>query len=81
MKTATKVLVSRRALIQRLNRALAEANLVLKKTKGSRMKKQLGDYYLIDLRRNALVDKDVNLETLGRKHAVLAAWERLETEC
>jgi hypothetical protein len=79
MKTATKVLVSRRALLQRLNRVLTEAHLLLKKTKGSRMKKQLGDYYLIDLRRNALVDKDVSLEALGRKHAVLAAWERLET--
>jgi hypothetical protein len=78
MKTETKVLVSRRALIQRLNRVLAEANLLLKKTKGSRMLKQLGDYYLIDLKQNALVEKNVNLETLGRKHAVLAAWERLE---
>jgi hypothetical protein len=78
MKSATKVLVSRRALIQRLNHALAETRLLLKKTKGGRMKKQLGEYYLIDLKRNALVEKGVDMEKLGRKHGVLAAWERLE---
>jgi hypothetical protein len=78
MRTATKVLVSRRALIQRLNNALAGSNLLLKKTKGGRMKKQLGDYYLIDLKQNALVETDVDMEKLGRKHGVLEPWERLE---
>lgn len=78
MNAAAKVMVSHRALIQRLNHALAETHLLLKKTKGGRMKKQLGEYYLIDLKRNALVETDVDMEKLGRKHGVLQPWERLD---
>jgi hypothetical protein len=77
MKTKNKALVSCRALIQRLNRVLTKDGLLLKKTKGTRAQKQLGDYFLIDVKRNFVAEMRVDLERLGRKRGVLAAWEKV----
>jgi hypothetical protein len=76
----TKVPVTARALVQRLNRSLVHEGAhgwLLKKTKGMRALVDLGDYYVIDIDRNMVVDKFVDLEVLGRKRKVLAAFEEL----
>ena len=42
------------------------------------MNLNLGDYYLIDTRRNWVSRTHVDLEKLGRELEVLQPWERLE---
>jgi hypothetical protein len=73
----TKVPVSARALLQRLNRVLAQDDLLLKKARGAGVVQQLGEYYVIDTRVNGVVEKDVDLEAFARKRLAMAAWETL----
>lgn len=72
--------VGRRALIQRINRALAKRGDLLKTTRSDKWRNELGDYYTVDLQQNTVVEKHVELESLGRKLKVLADYERLEEE-
>lgn len=69
--------VSRRALIQRINRVLKSDDEVLKATRGELARSNLGDYYILDLPRNAVVHRDVDIEALGRKLNVLREFESL----
>ncbi len=70
--------VTERALIQRINRVLAKKQELLKKCReASGSYNNLGDYYTIDVYRNAIIDTHLNLEKLGRKLDVLAKWESL----
>jgi len=73
-----KVKVSRRALFQRLNRALAKSGLILKKSRATKYSSQYGEYYAVDVHANVIRRRDVNLGRLGRRNGVLASWERLE---
>jgi hypothetical protein len=75
-----KVLISERALTQRLNRALADDDIVVKKSRPREGYNELGDFYLISLKRNFIVETDVDIEALARKKGVLAKWEALETK-
>jgi hypothetical protein len=74
----TKVPVTARALVQRINRCLVRDGMKLKKTKGVQAFLTLGDYFTIDTTGNYVIDKKVDIEYLGRKRRVLAAWERLD---
>ena len=73
-----KVPISERAAIQRLNRVLAKDGEMLKKSRPSKFFNELGEFYLLDIERNFIVEKDVDLEALAREHKALAAWEVLE---
>ena len=74
-----KVPVNERALMQRLNRALAKDELVVKKCRqDSRAHQELGDYYVVDFNRNFIVEKNLDLtdlQSMGRAKKVLADWE------
>jgi hypothetical protein len=73
--------VTPRALIQRINRVLANEGRIgrqLKTTRGLRAHNSLGDYYILDLDKNWIVNDHVDLETVGRKLDCLQAWEHLE---
>ena len=72
-----RVPVSERALIQRINRALARKDEKLKTYRGGRSVAQLGRYYIVDLKRNVLLWGDVDLEPLGREEGCLKKWEYL----
>lgn len=67
--------VSLRALSQRINRKLADNGRFLKAARGEKARQELGEYFVIDISLNSLVEKDVDLETLGRELEVLKAWE------
>jgi hypothetical protein len=75
-----RVKVSRRALLQRLNRVLARSGHVLKKSRPTKYGSRygLGDYYVVDLRANVIRRRDVDIRKLARRNGVLAPWERLE---
>jgi hypothetical protein len=64
-----------RALTQRINRKLAQDDEQLKKATGARFRQDVGEYYVLNLRLNAVMRQDVDPESLGRKLGVLRAWE------
>jgi hypothetical protein len=83
-----KVQISERALLQRLNRKLAEADEVLKKTRPvydvaggdtERLRPifdhNLGEFYTVNTRRNVVSATHVDLRTLAKEYGVLKAWE------
>jgi hypothetical protein len=72
-----KVIVSERAILQRINRVLSKEGEMLKKSRPA-YQTEIGDFYLIDLERNFVIKKDVDIEALARKKGVLAGWETLE---
>ena len=72
--------VGKRALIARINRTLKKDDEMLKATRGERARSDLGDYYIIDVRGNLILHKDVDLEDLGRELGVLKGVEHLEEE-
>ncbi|HEV2294573.1 MAG TPA: hypothetical protein VGR35_12020 [Tepidisphaeraceae bacterium] len=78
-KTATRRLpVSERALLARLNRALAKEDQMLRKCRAdSRWYRDLGDYALVDVSRNTWLATHVDLEALGREMGVLQEFEHL----
>ncbi len=65
--------VSKRALVQRINRQLRKQDEMLKAGRGA----NAGEYYRVDTDRNFLIEEDVDLAKLGRELGVLAAYERL----
>jgi hypothetical protein len=72
--------VTRRALIQRINRRLSRDELTLKVCRtNSRAHYELGDFYILNWR-NCIVDKHLDLEAFGRELGALERWERLEIE-
>ena len=79
-KKVEMVPVSARALIQRINRKLAAKQQKLKANRSDRWRGELGDFYVIDLTNNVIVDKRVDLETLGKGLECLGAWERLASD-
>jgi len=73
-----RVAVSMRALVQRINRHLKENDEIMKSPRGRRMRWDVGDFYVIDAKRNFVVSKDVDPEALGRELGVLKPWEKVE---
>lgn len=80
MKKTQKVPVSERALIQRINRKLKADWRQLKTTRGVRAREDLGYFYVLDTRRNFIIDHHVDLETFGRVLGALAESEELILE-
>jgi hypothetical protein len=79
-RKAQTVPVTVRALLQRVNRALQEDDKVLKSSRGARAEAELGRFYMIDQRRNVIVDKAVDLDALARKLGALKEYEHLVDE-
>lgn len=73
-----KAVVLRRALEARVSRVLAKQDRILRKCKPTAHAfHELGEYYLVDLNRNVIVQKHVDLEALARKLGALHAYEVL----
>lgn len=71
-----KTPVSKRALLQRVNRNLKPGRQV-KATRGAQALKQLGEFYLIDPKRGVIVRHRLDLEEFAREIGALALWEEL----
>jgi len=74
--STTKVPVTSRALVQRINRKLKVEDEEVRRMRGTRP--DFGDYYRVNVRVNGVVDKSVELAELGRELGVLKEWERVE---
>jgi hypothetical protein len=73
-----KVLLTERALIQRLNRKLKPEGRQLRTSRTDRMISTVGRVYAIDTQRNCIDSQDVDIAAWGRELGVLADWEDLE---
>ena len=74
---AHKVPVTERAVVQRLNRALRPQEMVLKACRSGQWHAELGDWYLVNFRYNAVYRKHVDLEAMAREEGVLKDWEEV----
>jgi len=79
MAKSRKIPVSKRAVIQRINRKLAPSREMLKAARGERLRQQVGDYYLIDIRANAVLRHNVDIVEMARGLGVLMGWEELRS--
>jgi len=73
-----RVPVSERGLIQRINRKwkLERREQLLRKSR-TKASRELGEFYVLNLKSHRIAARDVDLEELGRKLKVLKGWERL----
>jgi hypothetical protein len=72
----TVIYVNRRAMIARLERALAKLGRELRVDRRGRV----SNFILIDTAKQAIVETDVDIEALARKLGSLEPWERLARE-
>jgi hypothetical protein len=72
--------VTMRALLQRINRKVAAQGEQLKKTRSSRWRNELGDFFTISTGRNVITARHVNPEKYGRELGVLEPWESVVEE-
>ena len=72
-----KVIVSERALFQRISRKLSHTNQQLCTSRTPRTELDCGRFYIVDKVRNVIAFKNIDLEAQGRDLGVLAAWEKL----
>ena len=83
MTKAVTYPVTERALIQRLNRNLSHVHLRVKKTREGRSSSDLGDYYILDIRRKAITQHHLSLPDLvemAKERKVLREFENLVAE-
>ena len=73
----SKVPVSRRALLLRINKKLSDKGLAVKAARG-RACRFMGSYYAIDLSQNQIAGRRIDVENLARKLGALADWEEME---
>ena len=72
-----KVVISARALTQRINRALKSDWETLKATRSNNpVRLQLGDYYIVNSRKKAVTRTHVDIEKTARSSGVLKEWGR-----
>jgi hypothetical protein len=69
--------ISERSLIRRINRKLAEADQVLRMARGERAKRDVGEFYVVDTRRNFIVSKHIDLVMFAREMGALKPWEHV----
>lgn len=71
--------VTERAIVQRINRCLKPDLLQLKKCRNrGRWHDELGDYYLVDLNRNSINEKHVDLATMAKELKVISDFEQMK---
>jgi hypothetical protein len=73
--------ITRRALVQRIGRALGRKGERLKANSRPGPAADLGNYYTVDINRRSVVQTHLDdLEKLGRELGVLKPYERIEKE-
>ena len=69
------VIISKRALLQRINRKLAKDGEVMRAARSELSRHLVGDFYVVDTAINGVVEKDVDPAVKARELGVLAAYE------
>lgn len=80
----TKVPITKRALIQRMNRILAKDDLKIFASRGARMIQEYGDYHMVNISKNHMagrfIQNDSQLEEYARELNAIAEWEHLASD-
>jgi hypothetical protein len=74
-----QITLSERALVKRINRVLKRKGSLgwqLKKARGGKVKSSVGDYYILDIERNFIMQPNVDIEEYAREIGVLQDHER-----
>lgn len=71
------LVVTKNAVVKRINRKLAPQGLEVRKSRSGRERSNLGDFYLLEERSNAVLDSHLDLEGLAYRHNVLAPSEHV----
>ena len=79
-KRGIKVPIAKRAVVARINRKLKHDGRMLKTLRGYKAQSDLGDYYVVDLDRNMIIETHVDPEAYGREIGVLEEWEVLSDD-
>jgi hypothetical protein len=80
MTTKPDAPVSRSALISRIRRHISAKGWRLVHARSAQMASNFGEIYIMDVRRNCVVEPRIDLEKYGRELGVLHGWEHLETK-
>ncbi len=75
-----KKMVTMRALLQRINRALEKEGEQLKTLRGDAELAELGRYYVVDYNTNTITAQHVDPEAWGRELGVLKAYEQVRKD-
>ena len=75
-----KVPVAVRALEQRIDRALKKDGHELQKLRGQRAKRLFGEYVVVDLSSNEVVQSHIHIERLAKTLKVLEPYETVYTD-
>jgi hypothetical protein len=75
--TKDKIEVTKRSLIQRLNRALAPDQVLKSNRRSDRMIEEIGEYCILDLKQKRIVQRHVDLLQLAKKLGAIEAWEEI----
>ena len=70
--------VTERAVVRRINRVLKKYDDQLKKYRGGPCWSDFGDYYILDINRNNLLEGHVDIESKARELGVLKDHEKIE---
>jgi hypothetical protein len=79
MTSKTKIPVTTRAVVQRINRKLKLDSEMLKAARGQ-MRQEVGDYHVIDWNKKYVTHTRVNLEKMARDLDVLKPWEEVKED-
>ncbi|WP_397569066.1 hypothetical protein [Schlesneria sp. T3-172] len=79
-KAIKKSQVSKRAMIQRINRKLSGDDRKLKASRSQGDLDNLGEHYILDLNRNVVVDTHVDIADTAKKLGCITQWEELVEE-
>lgn len=69
--------ISMRSLLQRINRKIASKNEIIRASRGSRAKSELGDFFTLDVSYNCIVAKDVCPIDLAKELGILKPYEHV----
>jgi hypothetical protein len=77
MTDMTQIPVGEAALVRRINRRLHQRGQQMFKTRSHAATRDVGDWFVVDLRQSSVSDARIELESYARKLEALAHWERL----
>jgi hypothetical protein len=80
IKAGSKVPVSVRAIVQRINRVLQENDRQLKAARGGRALQACGRFYVINVKSNTVVQHNVDLSELAQELGTIKPFEALVIE-
>ena len=77
MSEQSKVAISERALLQRVNRKLRGSGEQIRTARSPRVELDLGRYFVVNVRGSFLANHHIDLEALARDLEALKPWEAL----